>query len=68
MANVFAFLASDEASAITGALWAADGGATIVRGSPGEKADAFFKTPPEGVLKLDHSHDGERGKTLSNRL
>ena len=68
MANVFAFLASDEASAITGALWAADGGATIVRGAPGDDADPFFKTPPKGTLELEHSHDGERGKTLANRL
>ena len=68
MANVFAFLASDEASAITGALWAADGGATIVRGAPGDQADIFFKTPPEGVLTLAHSHDGQKGKTLVNRL
>ncbi|WP_418720167.1 SDR family oxidoreductase [Bilophila wadsworthia] len=30
MASVIAFLASDEASFVTGALWMADGGYTIV--------------------------------------
>jgi hypothetical protein len=34
VANVIAFLASGEASYVTGAVWAADAGMTAVSGSP----------------------------------
>jgi hypothetical protein len=36
MANVFAFVASDEASFLTGTLIFADGGTTIAKGGLGE--------------------------------
>lgn len=68
MANVFAFLASDEASFVTGAIWLADGGMVITRGTAGERASDFFKQKPEGKLALRHSFDGERNRTLVNRL
>jgi hypothetical protein len=64
MANVFAFLASDEASYITGALLLADGGVTPAKGSPGEMVPEEFRRAPDGVLPLKHSHDGLRGKEV----
>ena len=50
MANVYAFLASDEASFVTGALFLADGGITVAHGVPGD--EATHTDEPAGVLKL----------------
>jgi len=68
IANVFAFVASDEATYMTGALVFADGGTTIAKGGPGEQAKSFVKKQPEPTLDLRHSHDGLKNKQVENRM
>jgi NAD(P)-dependent dehydrogenase (short-subunit alcohol dehydrogenase family) len=68
MANVYAFLASDEASFVTGALWFADGGTTIAKGGPGQQVPDSLKVQPQPALPLAHSHDGLVNKQVVNRL
>ena len=62
MANVYAFIASDEASFVTGALWLADGGVTPAKGAVGADVPWLLKREPKGELHLEHSHDGEANK------
>ena len=66
MANVYAFLASEEASYVTGALWLADGGTTPAKGSVGNDAHADVATEPPGILgdRLKHARDGLENKRL----
>jgi NAD(P)-dependent dehydrogenase (short-subunit alcohol dehydrogenase family) len=64
VANVYAFLASDEASFVTGALWLVDGGITPAKGAVGALAGREAKTPPPDRIKLRHTHDGNRNKDL----
>jgi len=52
VANVYAFLASDEASYVTSALWLVDGATTIVHGMPGKQVPDEIRQEPEGKLKL----------------
>jgi 2-hydroxycyclohexanecarboxyl-CoA dehydrogenase len=61
VANVYAFLASDEASFITGAMYEVDGGITKAKGPVGQKAMGFFKnasSKPSGKLDLEHTREG----------
>lgn len=62
VANVYAFIASEEASYVTGALWLVDGGITVAKGAVGSETPLWFRSEPQGELSLDHSQEGLKNK------
>lgn len=62
MAQVFAWLASDRASYVTGSAWQADGGFVVGHGRAGAETPPDLTRPPADTLPLRYTFDGLRDR------
>ncbi len=60
VANLVAFLASDEASYMTASVHLVDGGIVAATGSPGRDIPAALRTLPRPTLPLRHAQDSDK--------
>lgn len=67
IAHAYLFLASEEASYVTGALFSVDGGITIAKGPVGKEAESHVTKEPTSELNLKHGKDGATDMLRGNQ-
>lgn len=67
LANVVAFVASDEASFVTGSVFVADGGVLPAQGAPGADVSDELRSPPPLTLPLTRAEGSRKGGPSSGK-